>query len=280
VVEFDDMTTDWIAHGIVNRMLTSENLTDRILGFSKTATVSTRTLFLSSGNNVGPVGDLLRRIVTIHIDPRCETPTTIEYKGNPAEVVRQNRAAYVSAVLTIMLAWRNAGSPRTDVSPIASYGGAWADYCRHPLIWLGLPDPATALLQQVTQDPDSAALRTLLAAWHKVFGSRSITVRKVIATVADGNENLREALHEFPIAERGAINSTKLGQLLKKNANRLVGGYRFERANADGRTAWKAVVAATPASPPSPPFASPTAKTVAPTSPGAPTDFDSLDDDY
>lgn len=280
VVEFDDMTADWIAHGIVNRMLTSEYLTDRILGFSKTATVSTRTLFLSSGNNVGPVGDLLRRIVTVHIDPRCETPTTIEYKGNPAEAVRQNRAAYVSAVLTIMLAWRNAGSPRADVSPIASYGGAWADYCRHPLIWLGLPDPATALLQQVTQDPDSGALRALLTAWLKVFGSRPTTVRKAISIATDGNEGLRDALHEFPIVERGAISPTKLGQLLKKNANRMVGGYHFERSNADGRTAWKVVVTGTPSSPPLPPFASPAAKTVAPMSPGVPTASDPLDDDY
>jgi hypothetical protein len=278
VVEFDDMTTDWIAHGIVNRMLTSENLTDRILGFSKTATVSTRSLFLSSGNNVGPVGDLLRRIGTIRIDPRCETPTTIEYKGNPAEAVRQNRAAYVSAVLTIMLAWRHAGSPRTDVSPIASYGGAWADYCRHPLIWLGLPDPATSLLEQVTQDPDSAALGVLLTEWHKVFGSRPMTVRKVISTTAEGHDSLKAALDEFPIVERGTISPTKLGQLLKKNANRLVVGFRFERSTADGRTAWRAVPVGTPPSPPSPPSTGSAAKTVAQTSPGGGTEFDPLDE--
>ena len=53
-VEFDDMDTDWIPHGTIKRMLTAEAITDRILGVSKTATVSTRTLFLGSGNNVGP----------------------------------------------------------------------------------------------------------------------------------------------------------------------------------------------------------------------------------
>jgi hypothetical protein len=277
VIEFDDMTTDWIAHGIVNRMLTSENLTDRILGFSKTATVSTRTLFLSSGNNVGPVGDLLRRIITIYIDPRCEAPTTIEYKFHPAETVRENRAAYVAAVLTIILAWKAAGSPRADVSPIASYGGAWADYCRHPLIWLGLPDPATSLLEQVTQDPDSAALGVLLTEWHKAFSSRPTTVRKVIATVADGHEGLKAAIDEFSIVDRSGISATKLGQLLKKNANRLVGGYRFERSTADGRTAWAAIRVGTPPSPALPPSASVPGKTVAPTS-SARKDFDPLDD--
>ena len=44
-VEFDDMDTDWIPHGTIKRMLTAEAITDRILGVSKTATVSTRTLF-------------------------------------------------------------------------------------------------------------------------------------------------------------------------------------------------------------------------------------------
>ena len=51
VVEFDDMDTDWIPHGIIKRMLTAENVTERILGYNKTATVSTRTLFLGSGVN-------------------------------------------------------------------------------------------------------------------------------------------------------------------------------------------------------------------------------------
>jgi len=81
VIEFDDMDTDWIPHGTIKRMLTAERITDRILGVSKTATVSTRTLFLGSGNNVGPIRDLLRRVLTIHIDPRCATPATITYKG-------------------------------------------------------------------------------------------------------------------------------------------------------------------------------------------------------
>ena len=40
------MDTDWIPHGTIKRMLTAEEITDRILGVSKTATVSTRTLFL------------------------------------------------------------------------------------------------------------------------------------------------------------------------------------------------------------------------------------------
>jgi hypothetical protein len=40
-------------------------------------------LVSGSGNNVGPIRDLLRRVLTIHIDPRCATPATMTYKGFP-----------------------------------------------------------------------------------------------------------------------------------------------------------------------------------------------------
>ena len=135
------MDTDWIPHGTIKRMLTAEHITDRILGVSKTATVSTRTLFLGSGNNVGPIRDLLRRVLTIHIDPRCATPATMTYKGFPVDKVRQQRGIYVAAVLTIIQAWRRAGSPRAEADSIVTFGGAWSDYCRYPLDVARAPRP-------------------------------------------------------------------------------------------------------------------------------------------
>jgi hypothetical protein len=246
VVEFDDMDTDWIPHGVINRMLTAEHISDRILGVSETATVSTRTLFLGSGNNVGPVRDLLRRVLTIHLDPRCETPATQSYSGDPVAAVRANRGVYVSAVLTIIQAWRAAGSPQAEVSSIASYGGDWSNYCRHALLWLGLPDPATTLIQQISKDPDADVLGALMEAWRDRFGSTPTTVRAVLHEVSTGcggdSSDLDEALHDCPITERGRdISPTKFGWFLKKNANRIRGGYAFEKAEADGRLAWRLV---------------------------------------
>lgn len=263
VIEFDDMDTDWIPHGTIKRMLTAEQITDRILGVSKTATVSTRTLFLGSGNNVGPIRDLLRRVLTIHIDPRCATPATMTYRGFPVEKVRKNRGKYVAAVLTIILAWRKAGMPRAAVDSIVTFGGAWSEYCRYPLMWLGQPDPATALLEQVRHDPDGDALSNLMKEWHAVFDSTATTIRKAVDTAMHRQPNLLDAMRELPVEERGEINRSKLGWLLKKNANRIVGGFEFEQAEADGRTAWRVVaVKSTPPLTPSPPITPPVVKTV------------------
>ena len=261
LVEFDDMDTDWIPHGIIKRMLTAEYVTDRILGVSKTATVSTRTLFLGSGNNVGPVRDLLRRVLTIHIDPRRATPATMAYSGAPVEKVRQNRGKYVSAVLTIIQAWRKAGMPRAEADSIVTYGGTWSDYCRYPLMWLGRPDPATALLEQIRHDPDGDALGGLMAEWYAVFGSAATTVRKAVGRAAE-LPNLKDAIREFPVEEHGEINPCKLGWLLKKNANRIVNGFEFQRSTSDGRIAWRVVDVETPPLTPLPPFHPSVEKTV------------------
>lgn len=240
-VEFDDMDTDWLPHGIIKRMLTAEMITDRILGVSKTATVSTRTLFLGSGNNVGPVRDLLRRVLTIHLDPRCATPATLSYTSAPVEIVRGNRGRYVSAVLTIILAWLRAGAPRAPVDNIVTYGDAWSDYCRFPLIWLGYSDPATALLEQVRNDPDADKLAALLSEWHAIFGSTPTTVRKAVDRALQDQSDLLDAIQEFPVEEHDGINRSKFGWILKRFEHRIAGGFQFEKAAADGRNAWRVV---------------------------------------
>jgi hypothetical protein len=262
VIEFDDMDTDWIPHGTIKRMLTAEQITDRILGVSKIATVSTRTLFLGSGNNVGPIRDLLRRVLTIHIDPRCATPATMTYKAFPVDKVRSHRGVYVAAVLTIILAHRKIGSPKADIDSIVTFGGPWSDYCRHPLMWLGYPDPATALLEQVRHDPDGDALSGLLTEWYSEFGSTATTVRKAVERAQNGHADLLDAMREFPVEDKDSINRSKLGWLLKKNANRIVGGFVFQHATADGRVAWRVVAVNPPPLPPLPPFTGSVAKTV------------------
>ena len=129
-------------------------------------------------------------------------------------------------------------------------------------MWLGYPDPATALLEQVRHDPDGDALSGLLKEWHSEFGSTATTVRKAVERAQNGHADLLDAMREFPVEDKDSINRSKLGWLLKKNANRIVGGFVFQPATADGRVAWRVVAANPPPLPPLPPYARPVAKTV------------------
>lgn len=138
VIEFDDLDDDIKPHSIMKQALTSEYVTDRILGQSKTATVSTRTLFLFSGNNVEPLRDLRRRIITINLQRQEENPTATVYQNNPVQMVRNNRERFVMSFLTIIQAWKKAGCPQEGGLNVVTYDGTWSDYCRYPLIWLGL----------------------------------------------------------------------------------------------------------------------------------------------
>jgi hypothetical protein len=273
VIEFDDMDSDWFAHGPINRMLTSEAVTERVLGYSKTATASTAVLVLGSGNNVGPVRDLSRRVITINLNAKSATPATLAYKGNPYAAITSNRERYVTAVLTIIEAWKAAGRPKTDVPSIASYGGAWSDLCRHPLIWLGLPDPAQVLIEQVQTDPDRDVLQRALEEWHRSFGDKAVTLRKVLHDIYD--TDLHDAFMDLPVVERGTINRSKLGWFLKRNQDRIIGEYTLQKAESSERNAWRVVrvgegeAAPLPSSPPS---ESPTARIIIGSPPRNPED--------
>jgi hypothetical protein len=129
-------------------------------------------------------------------------------------------------------------------------------------MWLGYPDPATALFEQVRHDPDGDTLGGLMQEWHALFGTTPTTLRKAVEA-AKSYPNLLDAMREFPVEERGEINRSKLGQLLRRNANRIVGGFEFQRAEADGRTAWRVVPVKSPPLPPLPPSAPSAEKTVA-----------------
>ena len=74
----------------------------------------------------------------------------------------------MAAVLTIIQAWRKVGSARADVGNIVTLGGAWSGYCLYQFMWLGHPDLATALLEQVRHAPDGDALGGWMTGWHPV----------------------------------------------------------------------------------------------------------------
>lgn len=233
VVCFDNLVTDLLPHKTLCSTLTDEFINGRVLGHSRTATVGTRVLFLSSGNNVGPIRDMTRRCVTIMLDPACETPASRVFRGDPVGEVMRDRGSYVSAALQIIRAWIHAGRPMSACRSIASYG-EWSDLVRQPLLWLGLPDPAESIFRTMAVDPDTETLGRLLHAWERVFGNRPTMVRDVVgkasrhSTDPDRNE-LYDVISDIA-EERGEINRKRLGRWIDRHAGRFVDGLRFVRA--------------------------------------------------
>ena len=236
VIEFDNLTSDLIAHKSLCTALTSEHISGRILGVSKTATVGTRALFLSSGNNVGPVQDMTRRCIAIDLSPQCEVPAAREFeRPDLIRDVLRDRGRYVAAALTIIRAWIVAGRPKSPCKSLASYG-VWSDFCRQPLIWLGCEDPTASVFEAIADDPDRETLSRLLEAWFSAFGKTQAMVRDAVKQTTanyDVNVELREVLHDIA-DERGEINRRKLGWWIRRHAGRIVDGKKIMRGSGSG----------------------------------------------
>lgn len=236
-VTFDNLTSDLIPFKSMCSALTEEHLTGRILGVSKTATVGTRSLFLSSGNNVDAIRDMARRCITIALDPQVETPATRQFTADPLGTVRAARERYVSLALTIIRAWVVAGSPITPCKPLASYG-QWSNWVRQPLLWLGMADPAQRVFEQLAQDPDRETLGRLLHAWRATFGSTPAMIREAVnraetytfGPISNVQAELKEVMREIA-EDRGEINRRRLGKWIARHQGRIVDGLRFEKAS-------------------------------------------------
>lgn len=226
VVEFDNLISDILPHKSLCTTLTSEHITGRILGLSKTVRVNTRTLFLSSGNNVSPIKDMARRCITIHLNPAMESPSTRIFKE-----ILQQRERYVSAAITIIRAWITAERPMTECKPLAGFSD-WSDLCRQPLLWLRLADPASSIFEAMNKDPDREQLGQLLTAWWVVFENKPIMIRDAVKeSLIQGKYNeLKEMLHDIA-DERGEINRRRLGRWIQRHEGQIVEGLRFIRCS-------------------------------------------------
>jgi hypothetical protein len=242
VLIFDNLTSDLTPFKALCSALTEEFITGRVLGVSKTATVPTQVLLMSSGNNVDAVRDMARRTVTIALDPKCETPATRRFSADPLVTVRQRRAHFVSQTLTIVRAYIVAGCPPQDLPALGSYG-EWTRLVRAPLKWLGLPDAAEAVFTNMASDPDRETLGRLLSAWRSAFGTSPTTVREAVEKVhaIGGNKtDLAEVLREIA-EDRGEINRKRLGRWVARHQGRVVNDQRFERdsTKSGGSERWR-----------------------------------------
>jgi hypothetical protein len=227
-------------------VLTEPLFTDRLLGFSKTATAPTNALFVTTGNNITIVGDLTSRTVACTLDPMCERPEERRFRLDLHEWVPAHRGELVAAALTVVRAYLAAGEPEKGRLPNFARFEDWCRFVREPLVWLGMADPCLTRRSIEERDPVREKLTALLVAWHGAFGERDQTVAEAIAyaEAADVTEAVkkRQALCEAIAAvadDRGKINRSRLGNFIAAHAGRIEGDMRFDRAGTrQGAVLW------------------------------------------
>ncbi|MEN8720610.1 MAG: hypothetical protein ABF296_10155, partial [Oceanococcaceae bacterium] len=226
--------------------LTSPVYRDRVLGYSTTATVPNRALFLLTGNNLCLSGDMPRRVLVCRIDPQSERPFARRFDMNPLTYVLTHRQRLVRAALTIIRGWlstRERGEPQAD-GEMASFE-AWDRLVRQPVAWLArrfpdlsLVDPMQAIDQAQSADPTLDALGIVLRVLRERFDSRAFTAKDVhgLAVASfpafDNDDELREALTE--LNNGNPIRSSRtVGMLLKYRKGRICAGLRLAELPRD-----------------------------------------------
>jgi putative DNA primase/helicase len=217
----------------------------RALGSSESIEIESRATVFATANNMTVKGDMTRRTMLAQIDTQEERPEDREFQFDPVARVIEDRGKYVSACLTIVRAYIEAGCPDKQ-RKLASYG-PWSDLVRSALIWLGCEDPAKSIGDARATDPVLEGLRQVLAAWELLHGlDAALTVSAVIAGLADrsgelnlaeddkaaaaeaaATRELRAALMPIAGSRRGLIDPNRLGVWLRKSKGRVVDGKRF-----------------------------------------------------
>ncbi len=218
--------------------LTQSTMRGRVLGFSATATVSTRqSTWFGNGNNLVIAGDLGRRALVCMMDAKVERPWTREFKESFRKTVLDRRPRILHAILTIVR-WGIVTKPQ--VENLEPYGGfeGWSQFVRTPLIALGAEDPVSVLGRNEATDPERNDLLDVMDAWAAIAG----TERKTCAEVVEKASGEQKAAFRAVAGSdsRGEINTRRLGHYLLKHAGKRVEGRWFERVGDFRKTAlWR-----------------------------------------
>ena len=220
--------------------LTTSEWNDRVLGGNALMTAPNRLLTILTGNNLNPLGDLVRRILIVRIDPRMAATDVWQrdFALDPVQYVHEHRQELVAAALCLLLSFVRAGMPRVAKGRLASFE-QWDDLIRQCVVWLGkkgvggLTDPIQQLRAAATQDSESASLGELMHRWYKTFGNSAVE-----AKTACISSDMYSPVHEVALDRRGQPSAKVLAQYLRKKRGVEVDGMRFEMINGRSNTAY------------------------------------------
>ena len=143
----------------------------RPMGHTKTVPLHTRTFIGITGNAVQIAEDMARRLLNTHLDARMENPEQRPFPPGFLDHVFAERANLLAAALTIWR-WGRQTQPKPG-KPLGSYE-VWAQWCRDPLLALGMRDPVDRTDEIKAADPKRRELVAIFEQWWAAHGDHTI----------------------------------------------------------------------------------------------------------
>lgn len=235
-----DNVTRTLRSEALDVVLTGREFRDRLLGKNEEVVAEVRTVFLATANNATLSTDLVRRSIHVRLEAG-EDPArrTAFHHPDLLAHVRDHRALYLAAALTVLRGYVVAGRPPVPLRPMGSYD-AWSSVVRAAIVWAGWPDPAdTQDGLRDSSEPERDDLEAVLRAWHELYGAKAVTVDRVLSDLGAHDSSPREralasALASWCDAKPGqSPSSRQVGARLRTNRNRIVGGLALEALKKD-----------------------------------------------
>lgn len=206
-------------------ILTQENWQERILGESKTVSISPTAIVICTGNNLEITGDLVRRSLYCRLDADLENPEERDFSQDIYACAKQKRGSIITSILTIQQAYKLANFPKSkNIKRMANFE-EWSQWTRGPLFWLGLPDPLESQKQLKDMDSTRNAKEEAFAKLYSCLAGKKFTSRE-ICQACENNQELREAFEKC-LPAQNSMNPRIIGKWLLKNCDGIIAGYQL-----------------------------------------------------
>ena len=209
-------------------VLTTTNWLGRWLGKSEMVQAPNTATWVSTGNNVGVSDEMGRRILPIRLDSGEERPESRVGFRHPqlAQWSFANRERLVSACISIIMAWVNAGMPRYTGKGTLGRFESYVEVMGGILEVAGVEGfLGNRETLYAVADSDTVELKSLCEAWWAVHGERPITAKSLLQVAKDSNLCLRIWAGKSDISAQ-----QRWGNELRRLRDKVYGGYRIRHA--------------------------------------------------
>lgn len=226
---FDNVDED-LSSSSLSQILTSDNVSERILGHSVQGSVPNRANWLATGNGVRVAGDMTRRVCLIQMDAKMSEPWTRDkFRHNDLEMwVKGNRSEVLARIYTMIRAWCNAGKPALNTVTMGSFE-AWAHIVGSILKFSDRKDFMANALWINDLNTMADEWGGFIAAYHEHFGDRYVRASEIHRWIEENRDIadvLPKEIAEVLAKRKGAVATGKI--ISKKYHVRYKNGLMWE----------------------------------------------------
>lgn len=221
-----------LASGPLAAVLTTTRWRGRRLGKSEMVDLPNDATWVATGNNVHLSDEIARRTIPIRLDPGVELPEYRTGFRHPDLLAwaMANRAQLVSACVSLVRAWLDAGRPEGQQT-LGSYE-AWARVMGGILAVAGVDGFLGGRERLYAEsDRETAEWRALCEAWWETYADHPVTAKEVFEVAKE--RGLLLGLW----GGRSALSAQqRIGRALAAMRDRVFGQFRIRSAGRDGHT--------------------------------------------